>query len=148
MMMKAVSTVVATLLMLIITIALAGVAYTYIAGIIPSRTGVVVTLDSANTTCATLYGWTRYITVQVRNDGTQAVSKGGITISGTRSDGSAIPSATCGPAVGSASVGAGQTAPCDYILAIPGSPVNGTSGTNSIRLSTATTSGSGTVFCP
>lgn len=63
--MKGVSTIIATLLMLIITIALAGLAYSYISGLFASRTGKVIDIDTGATFCS---GTT--ITVYVKNEGT------------------------------------------------------------------------------
>ena len=74
--MKGVSTVIATILMLMITIALAGMAYTYISGIFSSRTSVVLTID--NTLCNSTA-----VTVYVRNDGTATSS----TVTVTRDNG-------------------------------------------------------------
>lgn len=44
--MKGISTIIATLLMLIITIALAGMAYTYISGVFTARTRTIELVDS------------------------------------------------------------------------------------------------------
>jgi flagellin-like protein len=71
MQMKGISTVVATLLMLIITIALAGLAYSYISGIFTARTAVILTI--ADATCNATY-----VTAWVRNDGT--TSCGTVTV--------------------------------------------------------------------
>ena len=86
--MKGISAVIATILMLMITIALAGTAYLYITGVFTSRTGVVLSIEQA-TSCAANSG---PITVWIRNDGTGVASVDYITI--TNSSGS--PSgATC-----------------------------------------------------
>src|SRR5437867_13417615 len=113
-MMKAVSTVVATLLMLIITIALAGVTYTYIAGIPTSQTGVLLSVNT-NSTC---YPTTKAIRVSFDSAGTLPITKNSITVSGTRSDGVPIPGTLCG---GTASVSAGTSGACEFT-------VTGTSG--------------------
>ena len=65
--MKGISTVVATILMLMITIALAGTAYMYINGAFSSKTGVVLSIASADCSAS---GNTYTATVYVRNDGT------------------------------------------------------------------------------
>jgi flagellin-like protein len=83
--MKGISTVIATLLMLIITIALAGLAYSYISGIFTARTAVVLTITDA--VCPG-----DAITVTVRNDGTAA--SGTITVSATAPNGAAAGSCT------------------------------------------------------
>ncbi|MHA1744117.1 MAG: archaellin/type IV pilin N-terminal domain-containing protein [Candidatus Heimdallarchaeota archaeon] len=79
--MKGVSAIIATILMLVITIALAGLAYSYMSGILTSRTAVVLSIDASATQCS---GDT--ITVFVKNDGTSnatvtaysATSPGGV----------------------------------------------------------------------
>ncbi len=62
---KGVSEVIATLLMLIITIAMAGLAYSYISGVFVARTGKIVEIDSGATFCSN-----NVITAYVRNVGT------------------------------------------------------------------------------
>jgi len=69
--MKGVSAVIATILMLMITIALAGMAYMYISGVFTARTAVVLAITDSECT-------TSDITVWVRNDGT--VASGTITV--------------------------------------------------------------------
>ncbi|MBI2543134.1 MAG: hypothetical protein HYW24_03040 [Candidatus Aenigmarchaeota archaeon] len=61
--MKGISTVIATILMLMITIALAGTAYLYISGTFTQQTGVVLELQDA--TCTSTQ-----IQMQVANRGT------------------------------------------------------------------------------
>ena len=85
--MKGVSDVIAVLLMLIITIALAGLAYSYITGVFSSRTSVVLTIDSQASTCS---GNT--LTVYVRNDGTNNAT---VTLKYATTPG-ASPTSTCG----------------------------------------------------
>lgn len=63
--MKGISTVIATLLMLIITIALAGLAYSYISGVFSAKTGKVVEIDAGGTSCTD-----SSITVYIKNTGT------------------------------------------------------------------------------
>ena len=70
--MKGVSAVIATLLMLIITVALAGLAYTYISSMFTSRTAAVLTVDESS------YCNSTHIIVAVRNDGTSPAK--GVTI--------------------------------------------------------------------
>jgi flagellin-like protein len=74
--MKGISAVIATILMLMITIALAGTAYLYITGVFTSRTGVVLSVEQA-TSCAVSNG---NITVWIRNDGTGVASVSSVTI--------------------------------------------------------------------
>lgn len=74
--MKGISTVVATLLMLIITIALAGLAYTYMTAIMAGKTAVVLVI--ADTKCNSTSA-----TVWVRNDGTTSCATVTVDIEGT-----------------------------------------------------------------
>lgn len=83
---KGISTVIATLLMLVITIALAGFAYTYISSVLQARTAV--TLDILESTCIG-----NPISVTVRNEGTSP--SGTVTVSGTQPDGSTSAGAPC-----------------------------------------------------
>ena len=78
--MKAVSTVIATLLMLIITIALAGVAYTYISGVFTARTAVALSVEDAfcDPNLNKIY-------VVVRNDGTTDATNVNVTVAGVGS---------------------------------------------------------------
>jgi len=76
--MRGISTVVATLLMLIMTIALAGLAYSYISGIFTARTAVILTV--ADTACNATH-----ITVWVKNDGTTSCGTVTFTAEGVSS---------------------------------------------------------------
>ena len=108
--MKGVSAIIATILMLVITIALAGLAYSYMSGILTSRTAVVLTIDASATQCSG-----DMITVFVRNDGTTnatvnayfADTPGGVASGGCTPANQVIPpgteaSFTCGPKSGGA----------------------------------------------
>jgi len=64
--MKAISDVIAMLLMLVVTIGLVGLAYSYITGVFTSRMAVVLSVDPSLTSCAS-----DKVTVYVRNDGNQ-----------------------------------------------------------------------------
>jgi flagellin-like protein len=130
--MRGISTVVATLLMLIITIALAGLAYSYISGIFTARTAVVLAIDKADCNPAT-----NVITVTLRNDGTSPINLNAITLSGTKADGSAMTSVTCGT---SGTLAAGSTATCPNTL-------TGSDGTNTIKASGGGSTATGTVYC-
>jgi FlaG/FlaF family flagellin (archaellin) len=98
--MKGVSTILATLLMIIITVALGGVIYAYLSGAIESEQAVVLNVD--NIECA---GNT--ITLEVRNQGTSP--SGAITASVRDPSGATI-AATCNPAI--STINAGGTATC------------------------------------
>jgi len=88
--MKGISTVVATILMLMITIALAGVAYMYINGVFTTQTAVNLGIN-AMTFCNTTH-----ITATVENTGTSL--SGAVTVT-AYSSGGAIISSSCLPAI-------------------------------------------------
>ncbi|MEM5815267.1 MAG: hypothetical protein QXD89_02155 [Candidatus Aenigmatarchaeota archaeon] len=63
---KGISDVIAMLLMLIITIGLVGLAYSYITGIFTSKTAVVLTIDPSASSCTS-----DQINIIIRNEGNQ-----------------------------------------------------------------------------
>jgi flagellin-like protein len=132
--MKGVSAVIATILMLMITIAMAGVAYMYISGIFTSKTGTIVEIDESATSCAGTS-----ITVYVRNTGTIAFDKSKISISGTTSAGGPIASQSC--AAGPLNAGAGSSA-CGNLVAL-----TGTQGNNRIVVSGPSNTATGSIYC-
>jgi flagellin-like protein len=86
--MKGISDIVAMLLMLVITIAIAGLAYAFITGVFTARTAVALSLDPQSTSCNS----THFI-FYVRNDGSSA--SGTVTITATAPDGSNALSGAC-----------------------------------------------------
>jgi FlaG/FlaF family flagellin (archaellin) len=64
--MKGISDVIAMLLMLVITIGLVGLAYSYISGVFTARTAVVLEIEPGSTFCIN----TTHAQVGVRNAGT------------------------------------------------------------------------------
>jgi len=74
--MKGISDVIAMLLMLVVTIGLVGLAYSYISGVFTARTSVVLNIDSSATTCVN----STTVYVYVRNDGTQASGSVSVTL--------------------------------------------------------------------
>lgn len=131
--MKGVSTVIATLLMLIITIALAGLAYTYISGVFTAKTAIILNFDEALTTCS---GTT--ITPYVRNDGTVSITLDKVTISGKKGNGTAITATVCGAAT--ANLGTGVSVQC--------AAVTGSAGSNQLIVTApAATSGRASIYC-
>jgi len=131
--MKGISAVIATIMMLMITIALSGLAYMYISGIFTQKTGVVIELDETATDCP---GTT--ITVYVRNVGTISTTADKVTVSGTNSQGVAIASVPCG-LVGTQIVAGGGSIAC--------ATRTGTQGTNRMRVSGPANTATGTVYC-
>jgi FlaG/FlaF family flagellin (archaellin) len=71
--MRGISDVIAMLLMLVITIGLVGVAYSYITGVFTARTSVTLSIDSQNSYCNSTH-----LVVAVRNDGTNP--SGAVTV--------------------------------------------------------------------
>lgn len=128
--MKGVSDIIAMLLMLIITIGLAGLAYSYITGVFTARTAVVLVIDSVE--CAGNGG---NITVFVRNDGSSKSGQVTVSVSGD-----CATSVTCAPIASISAGGIGSTS-C--------SRTGGTTGYCSVRASTSgATSQPGSVYCP
>lgn len=127
--MKGISTIIATLLLLIITIALAGVAFTYISGVITGRTGVVLSLDAANQQCVG-----NSVIVAVTNDGTTTASNVNVTV--LNSAGSTV--AMC-PALINVP-GGSQVASCTATK-----PAG--AGTYSLRATTGADVATGTIYC-
>jgi len=84
--MKGISDVIAMLLMLVITIGLVGLAYSYISGVFTARTAVVLSIDPANSFCNS-----SHVVVAVRNDGT--MKSGSVTVTVYNPSGTS--SATC-----------------------------------------------------
>ena len=105
---KGVSDIVAMLLMLIITIGLAGLAYAYITGVFTTRTAVVLSINSGASSCPT----TSTLTVYVRNDGTQQSAAATVTAVGgttavTCPNTAAIPAGSQMPSACTGRTGAG-----------------------------------------
>jgi len=78
--MKGISDVIAMLLMLVITIGLVGLAYSYISGVFTARTAVVLSIVPEASSCTSTT-----ITVAVRNDGTSP--SGSVTVTVTNPTG-------------------------------------------------------------
>jgi FlaG/FlaF family flagellin (archaellin) len=127
---KGVSDIIAMLLMLIMTIGLASLAYSYISGVFTSKTAVVLSLDASGSSCTPNNG---PITVFIRNDGTQTSGAVTVTVtppSGTVPTCTSISSLTAG-AVGSSSC-TGRTAGAGYYQ---------------VRASTTGSSTTGSAYC-
>ncbi|MFH7880607.1 MAG: CARDB domain-containing protein [Candidatus Aenigmatarchaeota archaeon] len=73
--MKAVSDVIAMLLMLVVTIGLVGLTYSYISGVFTTRTAVALNIDPSATTCIG-----NSVIIFVRNDGTQNAGTVNVTL--------------------------------------------------------------------
>lgn len=133
--MKGISTVIATLLMLVITLGLIGLAYGYISGIFMARTAIVLTIDEATTVCDA----TGNITVGLKNDGTASINLTTIELSGTKPDRTAMTKIYCNT-TDTKTLLAGGTAICFNSLI-------GSIGTNTIRASGGGSTAVGYVSC-
>jgi len=125
--------------MLMITIAMAGVAYMYISGIFTAKTGTITEIDESATSCT---GGS--ITVWVRNSGTIAFNKNLITLSGTKSDGTGALTgggACTGGTSATLNAGAGAVA-CDTAKL-----TGATNGNNRIVVSGPSNTATGSVYC-
>lgn len=133
---KGVSAVIATILMLMITIALAGTAYLYITGIFTAKSGVVLSIDT-QTACAASVGATGgNITVVVRNDGTNVAQVSSITVA---NPGGTAVACTWVTLPFSVNAGSSASAICMGRAA--------TGGIYGVSASAGTSSASGSVYC-
>jgi flagellin-like protein len=137
--MKGISAVIGALIVLIITVALGGIAYTYITGTATQRISVVLEVDPSTTTCN---GATDAITIGVLNSGTSPITFSSLKISGTTSTGSTIAETFCNSTIagGSTQISAGGRGTCT-------STVTGANGNNNIVVAGGGSSTSGIVFC-
>lgn len=142
--MKGVSAVIATILMLLITIALAGTAYLYITGVFTSRTAVALSIDGISSTC-TAGG---NLSIVVKNDGTTAASFTQAAVSTgtiiTQPNGTAYTSLQTNCYAPSLSISAGSSN--------AGSPIqctrlSTTGGSYTVSVSLAGSTASGTIYC-
>jgi len=101
--MRGISDVIAMLLMLVITIGLVGLAYSYISGVFTARTAVVLTVVPEASSCTS-----NTITVAVRNDGT--TTSGRVTLKITDPNGNNA--CTSDPSIDYISPGSQETAIC------------------------------------
>ncbi len=128
--MKGVSAVIATILMLMITIALAGTAYLYITGIFGSKTSVNLAVDPSSSCTASAF------TVAVRNDGTSVASN--VKIDVTLPDGTSMPT-LC--SIANINAGGTNSTTC---------PVRGPSATNGfygVRVYGGGATATGNIYC-
>ena len=133
--MKGISAVIGALIVLIITIVLGGLAYTYILGTATSRIAVILEIDTSVTTCNAA---TNVITVGLINSGTSPIALSAITITGTNSVGSTIPQIACGLATSNITAGGRFT--CT-------STVAGTDGNNNLVITGSGSTATGIVYC-
>jgi len=75
--MKGVSAIIATILMLVITIGLAGTAYVYISGMLTGKTAYTISIIDYS---CSLSGANRVINLVVSNDGTADIASGAMLI--------------------------------------------------------------------
>ena len=106
--MKGISDVIAMLLMLVITIGLVGLAYSYISGVFTARTAVVLSIVPEASSCNSTA-----ITVAVRNDGISP--SGAVTLFITAPNGANACSNPANPTITSISPGTQATASCTRV---------------------------------
>lgn len=112
--MKGVSAVIATILMLMITIALAGLAYTYMLGLFAARTTKTIDVTDAGCRAGQTLGY--YVSIKNLDQTASITTASDLT---ARVDGTAAALTNCAPAT----IPAGGTANCDLNI------VGGTAGT-------------------
>ncbi|MEM5766319.1 MAG: archaellin/type IV pilin N-terminal domain-containing protein [Candidatus Aenigmatarchaeota archaeon] len=130
---KGISTVIATLLMLMITIALAGAAYTYISGVFTARTAVI--LSVVGEPYCQPGGTTNAITFWLMNDGTSPAT--GLTATSVPGNPSSV---TCSFNPTTISPGNYTTVTCNRAAA-------GT-GYYGIRVSSGSSATTVRIYCP
>jgi len=122
---KGISAVIATILMLMITIALAGLAYMYISGIFTARTATAISLASIDCTDLDIYAL-------VKNDGTASINLVDIDIY--------VDGGSANNCAASGTVAAGRVATCAVIA-------NVGAGTHSVRIVGPSNAITGSVYC-
>jgi FlaG/FlaF family flagellin (archaellin) len=130
--MKGISDVIAMLLMLVVTIGLVGLAYSYITGVFTSRTAVVLSIDAANSYCNSTH-----LIVAVRNDGT--TPSGSVTVVAYNATGA---SSSCTRPI--PSIGAGTFSTCSIQK---GATTISGSGYYRVIASTSGSTAQGMIYC-
>ncbi len=121
--MKGISAVIATILMLMITVAMVGLAYMFITGLFTSSTATNIALSSVDCTGGNIY-------VTIRNTGTESISVADITVYVDDT----------GTVCGGGTMTSGNATACTTI-ASPGA------GSHSLRILGPSNSVTGTVYC-
>jgi len=148
--MKGVSAIIATILMLVITIGLAGTAYVYISGMMTGKTAYTISvIDYSCSLCVPPQVCTRNIELTVSNDGTANIASAGITIFVDNQDQSGTFGAYAGGVwgAGNKDIASHTTKP---ILLNPGvaTPAWLTAGTHNILVTTASNAQRVSIQCP
>jgi FlaG/FlaF family flagellin (archaellin) len=127
--MKGISTIIATIIMVVITIGLISVAYLYMSGLITSRTTQNIQLADAFCRASD-----KHIIALIKNIGTVSIPDANLNVvlRGTTS------ARTCNPAL---PLPAGSTTSCDITTA-------GVTGPNELRIIGPANAVGGTVNCP
>jgi flagellin-like protein len=134
--MKGVSAVIATILMLMITIALAGTAYLYITGIFGAKTGVVLSIDGTASTCTA-----QNITIFVKNDGTTVGTVSTLTL--TKPDSTQLTCSLVETLPFNINAGSFNHVTCVRPTGASSTPA----GLYGVTVSTGVTSASGSMYC-
>jgi len=133
--MKGVSAIIATILMLIITIGLAGTAYVYISGIMTARTAITLSVQAVTCTGS---GAGDSFTVVLLNDGTTDVAAGSISMTVNGGD----PGAQCNE--GALALNAHTSG---QITCTDGAPLDIAAGTNTFTITAGGSYATGSVYC-
>ena len=135
--MKGISAVIGALIVLIITIVLGGLAYTYITSVATSKIAVVLEVDPTSTTCA-INGSAYSITTGILNSGTTTLPLSSITLKVVASNGTSATSRVCGPS--NLNVNAGQRASCT-------NEIGAWAGNNALTVTGGGSSAQGVISC-
>ncbi len=127
--MKGISAVIATILMLMITVAMVGLAYMYISGIFTSRTAQSLSLSSIDCAGGDIH-------VMLKNDGTEDIEESDIKIYVDE------PGPTETADCGTGTLGAGNTTLCSADLS-----AESTQGSHTVRIIGPANSITGNVYC-
>lgn len=134
--MKGISAIIATILMLLITVALAGTAYLFISGTFSRFTSAVLSIDGQLTTCQSQGP----INVYVKNDGSSTVSN--VVVDITYPNGVTNSSACT---IFSIYAGSSNSTVCPRNVTTPS--VYPTSGSFAIRVAGGGSAATGNVYC-
>ncbi len=154
--MKGISAVIGALIVLIITIVLGGLAYTYIVGTTQQRISNVLSVDPATSVCvdAPGTGTDRLIEVGIKNDGTAAVQWSTIKISGKSPGGATLTvdqgSGATDNCENAGQLGASSIGVCDTDGPTAGNQgfTDAQPGVNTVIITAGASSAQGFVSCP
>ncbi len=147
--MKGISAVIGALIILIITLALGGLAYTFITTSTTRQISALIEVDPGLTRC-TISGTVYSIVAGVKNTGTDVLAWSSISVSGTNAGGTAL--TNNGACLNAGNLAAGQSGTCSrpdpdgigpLVIGLNG----GSTGTNKVTIAAGSSSVSGVVTC-